>query len=523
MSRWRVLVVLGLIVAPFLFLTALGSLYLWDRGLAFYVWWPMAACMALGYLLGHHWQRKQRLLRPVDANPPMHWTDRDRQAWRLVEARGKATAKISAERLSSVDFYVDTAKEMANELTGFYHPGSQDPVAVLTIPEILAVVELASHDLAEMVDEYLPGGHLLTIRDWRRARQATEWYATASNVYWAVSAVFSPINTALRFVASQVGLSRPLQMLQQNLLVWFGTAYVHRLGTYLIDLNSGRLRVGARRFRELMTASKAADGEVVADAVDDVRKVTVTLCGQVKAGKSSLINAILGEQRAVTDVLPATNEVARYELQPQGVPTRLVLLDTVGYGHAGPKADQLRATQDAAKQSDLLLLVLHARNPARQADVNLLQQLRTWFLANPDLRMPPVVAVLTHIDLLSPAMEWSPPYDWQTPEKTKEKQIAEAVTATQEQLGEHLAAVVPLCGAEGKVYGVDEFLLPVVAELLDEVHAVALLRCLKAEIDTGKVRKVFRQLLAAGKQMVNVLWNKEGATGGRERSTGHPK
>ena len=58
--------------------------------------------------------------------------------------------------------------------------------------------------------------------------------------------------------------------------------------------------------------------------------MTVTVCGQVKQGKSSLINSLLGEQRARTDVLPATNEITRYELQPEGIPTRLVLLDTVG-------------------------------------------------------------------------------------------------------------------------------------------------------------------------------------------------
>ena len=42
--------------------------------------------------------------------------------------------------------------------------------------------------------------------------------------------------------------------------------------------------------------------------------------------------------------------------------------------------------------------------------------------------------------------------------------------------------------------------------LLDQAHAVALLRCLRAEADTGKVRKVFHQLLSAGKQAVKVLW-----------------
>src|SRR5919202_492311 len=141
---------------------------------------------------------------------------------------------------------------MARELATFYHPGARDPVGNLTVPEVLAVIELASHDLAEMVDRHLPGGHLLTINDWRRARQLVDWYNSASNLYWAVSALFSPVETAARFTATKLGLSQPLQMLQNNLILWFYTAFVHRVGTYLIDLNSGLLRVGATRYRQLL-------------------------------------------------------------------------------------------------------------------------------------------------------------------------------------------------------------------------------------------------------------------------------
>src|SRR5262249_14962617 len=144
----------------------------------------------------------------------------------------------------------------------------------------------------------------------------------------------------------------------------------------------------------------------------EVSAVTVTLFGQVKVGKSSLINALLGEQLAKTDVLPATATIARYELRPPEVDSKLVLLDTVGYAHAGPKADQLQWTEAAVRESDLLLLVLHARTPARAADLSMLQQLRQWLDKNPELKRPPIVAVVTHIDLLSPAMEWAPPYDW---------------------------------------------------------------------------------------------------------------
>jgi predicted GTPase len=523
MSRWRILVVVGLIGVPFVGLAGVGSWYLWEQGWGFTAWWPMLFFMALGYFLAWHWQKQRRLLHPPDFEAPTHWTERDKQAWKLVEARATNLEKVPNEKLGEVPYYLQTAQELAQELAHFYHPGAQDPVGNLTVPEVLAVIELASHDLSEMVDKHLPGGHLLTINDWKRAQRLTEWYQTANNAYWAISAFFNPVQTAARYAASQVGLTQPFKMLQQNLYAWFFTAYVHRLGTYLIDLNSGRLRVGATRYRELVEqAAQAArvehqpmekvvagpfpsDGKS-ADAVDQVRQVTVTLLGQVKAGKSSLINALLGEQRARTGSTPLTDNVERYELVTPGIPTKLVLLDTVGYGHSGPKADQVAATAEAARQSDLLLLVMHGRNPARQADLDMLDQLRQWFAARPDLRSPPIIGVLTHIDLLSPAMEWSPPYNWQSPARPKEANIHDALAAARQQLGDRLVSIVPVCTSEGKVYGIDEALLPAVANILDEVQGVALLRCLKAEADRDRIRKVFKQMLAAGKEAARIAW-----------------
>ena len=120
--------------------------------------------------------------------------------------------------------------------------------------------------------------------------------------------------------------------------------------------------------------------------------------------------------------------------------------------------------------------------------------------------MPPILGVMTHIDLLSPAMEWQPPYNWPEPRRPKEEQIQQARDALRAQLGENLVGIVPLCTAPGKAYGIQEWLLPTLAELLDEAHAVALLRCLRAEADSGKVRKVFLQLLQAGAQAAKVLW-----------------
>lgn len=508
MSRWRLVVLLLLATVPFLFLASLGGYFLWERHWGFVVWWPMFACWVAAYVLGWYWARKQSLLRPPDFRLSPASTERDRQAWKLVEERAKRASQLPPEKFLEPPFYVSTAQEMALELARSYHPRATDPVGQLTIPEILAVVELAAHDLSELVDQYLPGGHLLTINHLRQARKAADWYQTANKVYWLIAALFSPLETGMRYAASQVGISRPWQMLQQNLLLWFYTAYVHRLGAYLIEVNSGRLRVGVKRYRELVQG-QAVDGPTQADdrrTEERVQAVTITIMGQVKAGKSSLINALLGEQQAQTDVLPMTSTITRYELQPAGIPARFLLLDTVGYGHSGPKEDQLKATQEAAQQSDLVCLVLHARNPARQADLTVLESLEAWFRSRADLKMPPILGVLTHIDLLSPAMEWSPPYDWTQPSRPKERQIQEAQATVREQMSQYLVGCVPVCTAPGKVYGVEEWFLPTVLELLDEAHGVALLRCLKAEADAGKIRRIFQQLLAAGRQLGVQLW-----------------
>lgn len=512
MQRWRLAVLAALVAGPVLVLIGLGMHELWWTGWSFWFWWPMAGSFALATFLAWRWQSQRRLL-PYDDVPPLHWTDRDREAWQLVEAHAKRIADLKSDQLTSLTFFEETAKALANELARFYHPSAADPVSALTIPEILAVVELASHDLAEMVDQYLPGGHLLTINDLRRMKQIADWYPTASKVSWLISSVFSPVNTAVRYFATQTGMNRPWRMLQENVLVWFCTAYVHRMGRYLIDLNSGRLRVGATRYRALHEAHLRGD-DAEREPADAVPTVTLALVGQTKAGKSSLINALLGEQRAVTDVLPATADIQPYELQPGDIPTRVRLLDTVGYGSGRLREDQQRATERAARQADVVLLVLHARDPARQADLEMLKNLQAYFVNHRDLRKPPVLAVLTHIDLLAPSLEWSPPYTWQDPKRPKELQMQQAVAAVGEQLGSFLAGVIPVCTAPEKIYGVQQWLLPAIVGLLDQAHAVAFLRCLKGEIDTGKIKKVFNQLVAASKGLLPVLWRGKEATSG---------
>lgn len=509
-TKWRIGILVVLMGSPVLFLIGVGSWWLWQHpGIGFVAWWPMMLCFAAGYVLAWWWHRQSRLLPPPELNPPLYWTERDHEAWRLVEARAKGVSEINPDRLVDPQYYVTVAGEMAQELARFYHPKTLDPVGALTIPEILAVVELASHDLSEMVNQYLPGSHLLTIDHWRSAPKVRDWYNWANLAYWAVAALFNPLQTVTRYAASQIGVSQPWRMLQENLVAWFFAAYVHRVGTYLIEVNSGRLKVGAKRYRELLAQATQpivdpTSPPAAAEPATTPETVTITVLGQVKAGKSSLINAMLGERRAATDVLPLTSEITRYQLAAPGTANRLVILDTVGYAHEGPRQDQMAATEKAVQSSDLVLFVLNARDPARQPDLDLLRKLQDWFAARSSFRHPPIVGVLTHIDLLSPMMEWAPPYDWEKGTRAKEQNVRAAMAVTEGAIGSFLIDLIPVCSAEGKVYGVTEGLLPRVVQMLGEARAVALLRCLHAEANAHKIRRILDQLLQAGTHLWRV-------------------
>jgi predicted GTPase len=512
MTRTRILILVLLASLPIFFLIGMGSYHLWQTGLWFWVWWPMALCWAAAYVLAWRWQRRSRLAR-ADVEVPMHWTDRDRAAWKKVDAR--AALEVPAERLGQAEFYWQTSHEMALDLARVYEPEAKDPYGRLTVPEILAVFELASHDLNDLIQRYVPASHLLTVNHWKRAHGMIGWYRQANNVFWATSAILDPIRTGLRYLAAKYGLGKPLDKLQENVIGWFYSAFVQKVGYYLIELNSGRLRVGVKRYRELLREHgppmevadiiQVPEAPARTSAPPEARRVTITVAGQVKAGKSSLINALLGERLAQTDVVPATAEITRYELKPAGVPGGLFIFDTRGYGHAGPDADELAATEEAVNESDIIVLVAHALNPARQADADLLDRLKTWFEDRRHLKLPPVVVALTHIDLLKPSLEWSPPYDWHNGSRLKERQMGEAVAAASEQLGTRVTAVVPVCTEEGKVFNVEEGLLPAILQQLDEARGVSLLRALHAEADANKARRVWQQIKAAGGRVFELV------------------
>ncbi|MDB5311390.1 MAG: tRNA modification GTPase TrmE [Gemmataceae bacterium] len=514
MTKTRIGLLVVLFMAPWVFLIGVGSYHLWDRGWLFWAWWPMFLCFGLSYYLAYRWTRRKGLFPPTDTPPPNYWTERDKAAWEKVTAKAREYDQITPELLTDPRHYSDLTLDLATQVAAVYNPGGATPFDHLTIPEVLACAELVAADLDELVQKYIPGVHMLRVRDYKMARKAADWYKTGQNVYWAAATVLNPIEVGVRWIASRYALGGMLDRLQGNILLWFHTTFVHQLGRYLIEMNSGRLKVGVKRYREILKAHQEPPVEPPPPAPPDtpapatalaVRPIGIAVLGPVKAGKSSLVNALLGKQAATVDTLPVPHIGVRYNLTLAGGQP-VSVLDTAGYGQEGANDAEFAAAAEAAKDADLILFVTQATNPGRRPDVDLLDRLRAWFAAHPQLKLPNVVAVVNQIDLLSPKAEWSPPYNWQTGTRRKEVTIRECVGVVKDQLGDRVVDVVPVCAREGETFGIIEGLVPAIAQQLDDARGSAMLKAFDAEGSADQYQRLGRQLLEGGRKALGILW-----------------
>ena len=102
--------------------------------------------------------------------------------------------------------------------------------------------------------------------------------------------------------------------------------------------------------------------------------VRVVIAGKPNAGKSSLMNALLGEGRViVTDVPGTTRDTVEESVSIGGVP--IVLVDTAGLRDTEDKVEKIgiERTAQAMAKADLIILVLDGSNPLDDRDDTVLQ------------------------------------------------------------------------------------------------------------------------------------------------------
>jgi len=98
--------------------------------------------------------------------------------------------------------------------------------------------------------------------------------------------------------------------------------------------------------------------------------VTVVIAGKPNAGKSSLLNQLVGHEAAiVTDIPGTTRDVLREHIQLDGLP--LHIIDTAGLRDSDDKIEQegMRRALQAIEQADQILYILDDNDPVDEETI----------------------------------------------------------------------------------------------------------------------------------------------------------
>ena len=156
------------------------------------------------------------------------------------------------------------------------------------------------------------------------------------------------------------------------------------------DVGSARAAVGGLRAEAERWLEAARHGRVVHGGL------TVALVGPPNAGKSSLLNVLMGQDRAIVSEVPGTTrDVVEGTIVLAGVPVRL--LDTAGIEtpRDAIEAEGIRRSRRAMDESELLLVVLDGSvEPDRRVLAETADRPRVLVRAKSDLQAHQAAAVL---------------------------------------------------------------------------------------------------------------------------------
>ena len=116
---------------------------------------------------------------------------------------------------------------------------------------------------------------------------------------------------------------------------------------------------------------RSEEGRIIKDGL------RTAIVGRPNAGKSSLLNALLQEDRAiVTDIPGTTRDTIEESIKIGGVP--LVLMDTAGLRETDNRVEQIGIERARAsmEKADFILAVIDGSQPLTPDDRNLLSSLK---------------------------------------------------------------------------------------------------------------------------------------------------
>lgn len=450
--RWRVFGPALVLSLPLILAIFLGGLWLWEHGYLLPYSLAVAALIGLMTLVVHlpRWFRSGDAGQEIDPShiphvePDPEWSETEALAF----AAGQKLIRAKLSQPLPFDDLQPFGIELLETVAAASGKSGKKPLD-FTIPEALLLMERVSARLRNDLKRSLPVADYasvgLIVWGWKHQAQARKIYIHGYTGWRVVRAMLNLPSAILREAGDLVssGFGR---MLREESLIIMQVAFFEEIARAAVELYSGRLSFSDAEILEFMMDDSEFDR---ARLVSEDAPLRIAIAGQVSVGKSSLVNAILGEEAAETDTPPTTDRATTHPVEFAGL--HCMLLDLPGLD-GDVKTEETTIAE--LEEADIILWLVAASRPAREIDRKVLAKWRTFFDGQQVLRRPPVIAVATFADRLVEG--------WPLPENilTRDAQdrIQEAVTAIEAETG--LPRPIPVClsGPEWNVTAVDRAL-----------------------------------------------------------------
>lgn len=397
--RWDRLVSGLVILVPLSIACLLGFLWLGEHGLLLPF---IAACAVMGFAIYvlRRWLRSPKasadetaeMLETLSVAADPDWSEVETaafdQARRSIEARTEADMPWSEMQSAALQVVDDIAHALG---------GEKKSALDFTLPEALLLIERASSRYRTHLRTNVPFSDQISLKTllwlWGQRDRARKALGVARIGHRVARLAINPASAVLREI-EQIVAGGNASYLNDQMMSVLQAILLEEVAFAAIELYSGRLKFSDSELLEIQLAATDADRARAARPDGPVR---VLFVGQISAGKSSLVNALLSADRAETDMRPTTDDLVTYAADIDDIACHLI--DTQGLD-GGPESRE--EMLDEMTRSDLIVWVSRANRPARAPDLDLRQRFDGWFTDHADRRRPPVVAVATCIDQLTP-------------------------------------------------------------------------------------------------------------------------
>ena len=386
--------------------------------------------------------------------PSVAWSDYDTRVWNAlnqhISEQLEQGSKWEELREHALDLVLRTAEK--------YHEKKKSRELHFSAPELLKMIEEVARRYRLTLKAHVPfvgKVNLSTLKILYDHKEKTNTARKAWNLY-RIYRVSSPVGMISEIRAQMLG--KVMGGVSAEFQYKLKQAFLQEVLSVAIDLYSGRFKVDDDALDTSIAATE--DTSRMAAPIDPLR---ISFLGQLSAGKSAIINALMGDMVAEVSKLPSTTNTSVYQCRVEGIDI-LHLVDLPGLD--GTNQTEQRLLTEVT-HSDIVVWVLKANQPARQRDTAFRAKLDAFYAdaKNRSRRRPAIIGVLNQVDRLKPLSEWQPPYDIDTPTSPKAQAIKEALQYNKQLL--QLEILIPLSVSDDKPH----FNLPRLKSLLTEEYA----------------------------------------------------